>query len=414
MKTSVRFRINGQITKHIKAAISWKVETMSPVCIYFAITRKRRFKRVVTYNTFEQSVNSASLNSAGILAVCLSNQSLAFYNSRSEEPHTLPVNYFAFRPSQELRVSRVTRFLRDDRLVIGFGPSPESLQIFDLGDGDLKQQDLQASESAISISQIHQGKPKVTSVYSLASLSPCGQAGGQQGDLFLSGGYDGIVRLLDLRCADRVVARFEDNVDQSAIYSLTSYGQERFVAGAARDAIMKVFDLRLPGCKKFYAANLSSYPALSSLNGTASPLVKDYDEGHAATGNEPHNCNIFLRTHSTGRRSYGVSSGSPIYSLSAPSEYSPTLFAGIEGQVLQLDLAAIMDRYPDPIYGSVPVSSNRAGDIQRKWNPHGKVLRLSMYQHPASTNQSVQLRTQRPVNYYQGQFWNLDERWDAV
>lgn len=42
-----------------------------------------------------------------------------------------------------------------------------------------------------------------------------------------------------------------DLAENSAIYSLLPLGRERFVAGASRYAMIKIFDLRMPGGKVY-------------------------------------------------------------------------------------------------------------------------------------------------------------------
>ncbi|KAG8530943.1 uncharacterized protein KY384_004300 [Bacidia gigantensis] len=321
--------------------------------------QRRRFKRRAKYDTFKQPIKSATLNSEGILAACLSKNSFALYDCRSEEPNLGPMTHMNLRPSEESSITRVAKFLRDDLVAVGYGPSAASIQILNIGDCNVREEGLISYGQSISIATDHGEQRKSTSVYSFATLPPSNQAGGKHGELFLSGGYDGVVRLHDLRCANRIAATFSDLVDSSAIYSLVSYGRERFVAGAARDTLMKVFDLRVPGSRRYFATDL---------------------QPHGSTNNDIQN----------------VACGSLRY-------YSPE--DDLEG-------GFVAGIFPDPVFGKVPNTQNRVKDIQRKWDPRGSVARLPLYQHPANDRKSVQIKTQRSVGYYDDRLPGWDERWE--
>lgn len=200
--------------------------------------------------------------------------------------------------------------------------------------------------------------------------------------------------LHDLRSSNSVSAVFKDPVDTySAIYSLLPFGRERFVAGGALHSLIKIFDLRMPGGKMYYAANLEA----SSEREEAS--------------HESRGWNVFMGRGGSATR---AKSNSPVYSLSRPSPVSPSFFAGLENGVIQVDLVSIMDRYPDPIYRHyVPIKSDLKGAQQRqqKWDPWGTVLALSMYEQDTGP---LQLREQLKVGLVEsrgGQLKGWDERW---
>lgn len=197
----------------------------------------------------------------------------------------------------------------------------------------------------------------------------------------------------------------------SAIYSLSSFGRERFVVGGSQNCLLKVFDLRLPGGKLYYAADLdpcSSNPP--SGPAMTSPLCCQY---HCDSRAKCRDCSIFLhprsvRGHQVSRRD-GMS---PVYSLSSPSPCSPTFFAGIEGKVLELDVVSIMDHHPDPIYRSGPKNTgNRTLDLRRKWDPQSEVLNLSIYEQLEG---NINLRMQRGVGNVGSSRKGWDERWPNI
>jgi hypothetical protein len=69
---------------------------------------------------------------------------------------------------------------------------------------------------------------------------------------------------------------------------------------------------------------------------------------------------------------------SPIYSLSAPSPFSPTIYAGIEGKVAQIDIVSIFDKHPDPVFGTPPQD---IGLHKLFWDPEGDLWDVAMYDH---------------------------------
>lgn len=98
-------------------------------------------------------------------------------------------------------------------------------------------------------------------------------------------------------------------------------------------------------------------------------------------------CFLADRESTNGVRSTGGSRQprewtSPVYSLSSPSLYSPTFFAGVEGHVIQVDVADAYDRFPDPIYKYGPESTGkRDRDATRKWDPESNIMCVNAYQH---------------------------------
>ncbi|KAL9099080.1 MAG: hypothetical protein Q9163_005371 [Psora crenata] len=337
-----------------------------------------RHKRLVTFKTGGRPVRSANVNSDNLLAVCLSDGSLTLYPMGGCFPSTDPAEDLNIVPAPKSGKIWSTQFLRHDRLAVGYGPAYQPIKIFDLGRGGLTEQ----VNIAKSVRIPEKNEGYITSVFSLAPLPPSTPAAGQAGDLFLTGAFDGVVRLHDLRCADKVVGSYRDPVHQTPIYSLLLFGRERFLAGGAEYAAVKVFDLRMPGERMYYATD---------------PHTWDYvSEG----------ANVFIGS-GLGKRG---NISSPVYSLSRPSQCSPTFFVGLEENVVQVDLVSIMDKYPDPVYGCMPNTGRRERDILRKWRPHDRILRLRLCEHHASI---PKLKMQRDVGLYASRFYGWDERWTS-
>ena len=67
-----------------------------------------------------------------------------------------------------------------------------------------------------------------------------------------------------------------------------------------------------------------------------------------------------------------------------------------------------MDRYGDPLYKYGIAKKTDKHEIERRWDPHGKVLCLPMYEHDTGP---VKLIKQRKVEYTEGSIEGWDERW---
>lgn len=222
-------------------------------------------------------------------------------------------------------------------------------------------------------------------------------------------------RLHDLRSPEQCTAVFIDPVDTfSAIYSLASFGRERFIAGGARHSLLKIFDLRMPGGKLYYATDLD--PCSSHSKGRQMECfanVKQYpiccQYHYDARYNRP-NTNVFL-SEFKGSNYHRRQQDSPVYSLSSPSPCSPTFFAGVEGKILQIDVVSIMDRHPDPIFGyGLRHVSNRDSDLRMKWNPDSDVLCLPSYNQGHG---NIDLMVQQQIGEIAPSRTELDERWKS-
>lgn len=220
-------------------------------------------------------------------------------------------------------------------------------------------------------------------------------------------------RLHDLRSPEKCVAVFSDPVDTfSPIYSLASFGRERFIAGGARFALLKIFDLRMPGGKLYHATDLDPCPSPSTRCQpdyfSHAKLKSGYCQYHYDARHHRPDTNVFMNDFQADHR-YSRRPDSPIYSLSSPSPYSPTFFVGLEERVLQIDVVSIMDRHPDPIYRYGPkTTQNRDFDLRMKWNPHSNVLCLTSYEQTrGNIDLVVQQRVREMTQYKMG----IDERW---
>ena len=353
-----------------------------------------------SFTTEGRPVRSATTNGLQtLLAACLSDSIVSLYSICSSTSHTAreiaPVAQTSASPSGQVGRTWASRFLSNDRLAVGYGPTQQPIRIYKVGRGEL------ALESPVLFNPgTGRQAEESTSVYSLSPLPASSSAGGKGGDIFLSGAYDGLVRLHDLRSANPTVAIFRDPVDVSPIYSLLPVANEHFVAGGGRHSIIKVFDLRMPG-RELYSSAGNGQSTATSHGMDNSKKPRDQEKSRL-------NWNTFLPI-----RNKTIARGtndSSVYALSRPSQYSPTLYAGLQNTIIQIDIVSIMDPYPDPVFGHEPTMTGNSLDVRAKWDQEGKVACLPMYEH---NDGAITLMRQKHVDYYaQSNIKGWDERWD--
>ncbi|KAI0836328.1 hypothetical protein F5Y06DRAFT_273923 [Hypoxylon sp. FL0890] len=170
---------------------------------------------------------------------------------------------------------------------------------------------------------------------------------GGSGNTVLTTWDDGRIRLQDLRTPSPVDKIFQDNFELSTpINALLSRGLERFVAGSGYSPVLKVFDYRWP--KGYYhtealpCGNDVPYPNPRPPTLVTEPSYPDdraacdYIAGrrcrwHALSRHDYYrpNFNMWLPRASSDDHS-------PIYSLASPSNDSPTVFAGLSGNLVEI------------------------------------------------------------------------------
>ena len=354
-----------------------------------------------SFTTKGRPVRSATTNGVQkLLAACLSDSIVSLYSISSSTSHiareVAPVAETSANPSGEVGRTWTSQFLSNDRLAVGYGPAQQTIRIYKVGRGEL------ASETqGLFNPEAGRHADDSTSVYSLSPIAASSSAGGTGGDIFLSGAYDGLVRLHDLRSASPTVAIFRDPVDVSPIYSLLPVANEQFVAGGGRHSIMKVFDLRMPGSDLY--SSTSNGHSTTTRRGMGNPRKPRAQEKSRL------NWNTFLPI--TSKSLSRSTNDSSVYALSRPSQCSPTLYAGLQNTIVQIDIVSIMDQYPDTIFNYEPTKTGNRFDIKAKWDPEGKVSCLPMYEH---TDGAITLMRQKPVaDYAQSKIEGWDERWQG-
>ena len=155
---------------------------------------------VASYATAGRPVKSSatSLTVKPLLASCLSDSTIAIYPISPSNSEVAPIGEIsAFSPGQSGRIWS-SSFLRQDRLAVGLGPAHEPIHLYTIGRGEIIKKSIRTLRIAAGDDGASDQTPSTsktgTSVYSLAPVSHTSLAGGAEGDVFLSGAYDGFTR----------------------------------------------------------------------------------------------------------------------------------------------------------------------------------------------------------------------------
>lgn len=366
------------------------------------------------YDTTQRSVGSISISPSGnpLLAATLGDSTLALYPIRrdnSSEDLIAPIGQVApIAPGPGNGRIWSCNFLSHDKVALGLGPSSEPIQIYEIRpDGFLPQplRTFNLDSGFREGSQADRAVPYNTSIYPILPVPSTAQGGSSVGSVFLSGGYDGIVRLHDMRSPHGFETMFWDQTNDSSIYSLATQGLERIVAGVSMHSMLKVFDLRLSGSHAYHTVNLPPKPKSKQNN-------NDYAYNaivNKASGNTPiisGGWNLYLNPRIPPRRGayredhWRGGQDCPVYSLSIPSPTSPNVYAGLEGTVQSLTFHSIADRHPDTLLSQSIVRFPDSGtvDVRSSYDPRGEALNLGMYEQGNEVGLGMQLLVQDGVN----------------
>lgn len=245
---------------------------------------------------------------------------------------------------------RCAQFMTDTRIAIATqhleGLEQAPVEVFDVSPEGLMSQPLVRLQDFVTETSSLRGR-KGANV--LARVDPASAGGSDSGNLLLSGWSDGIVRLYDLRCGSEPVRNYTDAVDDGQIFSILPIGQERFLAGSHQNACLKIFDMRMN-------ARVYDYRHLGpTLRRNEQQFETSSGRRRGPVGPCGRDINVFLALtvhrvsqpwqplpgrHNNARLPRYRGS---IYSLSSPSPSSPTVYAGIENHVIQLDFVSTDD-----------------------------------------------------------------------
>ncbi|MCJ1325843.1 hypothetical protein MMC10_002506 [Thelotrema lepadinum] len=310
------------------------------------------------FNTDGRAVRSAHTNSdpQPLLAVGLDGD-IALYDTQQSVESQDPLAEIPITEEGQGVSTWTVKFIGNRRVGVGRGPTYSTLRVFDVLPYGVR---IAATHDYISARKD-----------SLYCIEPLGIIGGAS-QLLLAGWYSGNITLHDLRSPNSIVLNYEDPIDPSSpIYSLCSFANDRFVAGGGRHSCIKVFDLRMSGARIYAMDEINKQNPLET-KGLSCPSSEKGSTDYESL----RDYNVFLRR--PGRRNLT----SPVYSLAKASEYSSTFYAGLENQVMQLDLYSISEAHTRP--GSRLSLANRIDESRSGPKIAEKAERLAIVEHTRS------------------------------
>ncbi|KAL5339062.1 hypothetical protein BJX70DRAFT_177605 [Aspergillus crustosus] len=357
------------------------------------------------------------------LAAHLSNGTIAFYSTTTEEAEVQAFGHLQIEAGSSVR-NRSSKFLSPTRFAVATGRSEDAIAI-----STISQERISFDRSISAdflISKALNGLAKRATVSAIAPLK--GQTGGDpSGNAFLAAWGDGAMRLHDTRSDKPYEMSYTDIADQNPTYCIHPFGHDRFILGAGGDALVKIFDLRMPTTYSYFAAKRQS--SFSRVNGhphTKYPETRNLSDypskdlsiflsfNPPSTTNPPTNPGHRSRARAPRHRYRG-----PIYTMSSPSLLSPTVYTGIAGGIIRLDFASTddltgphQDWYQDLIDIDLTHDQiNSTGETSTH-----RILELSAYERPDSddTTTCSKLRSQQRFEAVgEKEIWNEKETgWD--
>ncbi|KAK7753150.1 hypothetical protein SLS62_004883 [Diatrype stigma] len=259
--------------------------------------------------------------------------------------------------SPNFRFIRSLKFVNRETIAVGLNSSTEPLRYLSLTPAGIE------TLAAPNIAP-HQSSPPSASddfhlgtVRALLPIDASSAASGG-GSCVLSAWDDGTVRLQDLRTPSAFDRVYQDHFEPTTpVNALASYGLERFVAGSARGPVLKIFDYRMSrGRQGGYGHRYSYTEALACSADapipqprppaiTPKPLVAARPRCDHLRGGQ-HLC----RWHALSRSSYyrpncdiylpkrAGTADAPIHSLARASDISSTLYVGLSGTLVEMNL----------------------------------------------------------------------------
>ncbi|KAK4624238.1 hypothetical protein CLAFUW4_05553 [Fulvia fulva] len=289
-----------------------------------------------------------------LLAANLDDTKVALYTVDSNQSKIAPASQIEVHPPLRADGNPApnhrawsTAFLSPTTLAVGAGPSAAPLHIYTITDSGLSQRPtrklaLHNHEDGVDATISNQSpRAHLTSIYTIMPM-PTSIASHDHGQVFLSGAYDGVVRLHDLRSQRDVEQAYIDPADDGAVYSILPRGREKLMVGTSRHNLLKVFDVRM-GAKCYSHQDIHTNQSPNTGVEACDP-ESDY--------------NIFLRNNNASFTTRGSnwsqgrnrSADSSVYSLASPSAHSPYVYAGVESAVYGIAFAEALDSHPDPTF----------------------------------------------------------------
>ncbi|KAL4886759.1 hypothetical protein BJY04DRAFT_178306 [Aspergillus karnatakaensis] len=334
------------------------------------------------------------------LAAHLGNGSISFYKTTTEEAEVQAVGHLQIESGSSAR-NRSSKFLSATRFAVATGRSEDAIAI-----STISQERISFDRSISAdflVSKALNGLVKRATVTAIAPLQ--GQTGADpSGNAFLAAWGDGAVRLHDTRSYKPYEMAYTDIADQNPTYCIHPFGHDRFILGAGGDAVVKIFDLRMPTTYSYTATKRHSPVTRSNGHSKASRTTPttypSKDLSIFLSFNAPNNPHD---THRQRSRAPRHRYRGPIYTMSSPSLLSPTIYTGIAGGIIRLDFASTDDLtgphqewYQDLIDLDFDPKTGKA--TTQGTTSAGDILDLSAYERPESddTTTCSKLRSQQP------------------
>ncbi len=314
------------------------------------------------FDTMGLAVESMDVShgSKPLVAVC-NPGSIQIFEGTASEQLAKPISTLTIQQNLVYKHrKRCATFLDDERLAVGIqyleGQSIAPINTYRIrpdGSSTFPEYCMPSSSGHSSFKGQNRTNANV-----IVPLDDVSSLSGRAGEVFLSGWSDGIVRLYDTRALTKSSIDFQDPVDDGKILSLLPVGHERFLAGSVQNACLKTFDLRMPGSRVYSYLDAGSSPspvsALGIGHGTSSKEARPPRQHGPVDDAISRQLNIFLairvqcpmrlwqplpkQHHNNLPRYRGA-----VYSLSSPSPSSPTVYAGVENHIIQLDFVSTDD-----------------------------------------------------------------------
>ncbi|KAB8232192.1 F-box protein [Aspergillus alliaceus] len=364
--------------------------------------REDRHDYVQRFKTSSSGLDHIDLSEGSdpILAAHNQDGTISFYNTTKEEAEVQQFGRITIESRLAAR-NKCSKFLSPNLFALGTGHNENALAISSISSERL------ALEREFNVRSLNlDDRVGLTSRTTISAIAPlCGQISRESaGNVFLAAWGDLRIRLHDVRSNRGYEYTYEDPCDQNQIYCLLPFGHDRFLAGAGGDAVVKIFDLRMPKTYSYTDARVSS--VYQHNEPRPRPRVAERQSPLTNSISYPRkDLNIFLFYSpplyiNPMRRRFRASSPyrGAIYSLSSPSPLSPTVYAGVTDGIVRLDFASTDDLtgpgmhwYRDPLDLSMETLQGETT------SDHERVLELSGYERPepGDTTTTSKLRSQQ-------------------
>ncbi|KAL2797145.1 hypothetical protein BJX66DRAFT_113057 [Aspergillus keveii] len=322
-----------------------------------------------------------------ILAAHLANGAIAFYSTTADEAEVEAFAELQIDAGSSAR-NNSSRFISQNRFAIGTGRSEDAIAI-----STISQERISLDRNISSDFQVphplngHNKRAIVTAIEPLNGQTTMASVG----NVFLAAWGDGAVRLHDIRSHKPCEQRYLDMADLNPVYCIHPFSHDRFVLGAGGDAVVKIFDLRMPSTYDYLNARSQPFARRNTTGSPHATVQPTYPSKELS---------IFLSFKDVSSRSNRNRSRfqpryrGPIYTMSSPSLLSPTIYTGVAGGIVRLDFTST-----DDLAGSQKSWHSDRIDLDLYQDPTlPEVLELSGYERPSvgDTTTCSKLRNQQP------------------